>query len=359
MTGIQCTCGQRHGPVQSAGIGLQDVLSARPTGPLNKRRAVLTTIGLAAFIMALLAFIARLLPITNHFVLLVAAVSPYLMLGAPGAVLFFALGKRWFLTAAAVAVTIAAVVSEVPLYTPKSVGNAADSVRLRVMTANLYLSQADLSVLVRTAEAQADVLALQELTPQAVEQLSAAGLDRTFPYRVTDARNYASGGGLWSRFPMTESTPIWGFALAMVTARIHVDGVAADPTIVNAHLAGPWPQAIDGWAQELKAIPKVMQDAMQSAAGGCVVVAGDFNATFDMQPFRALLQNGFGDAADRAGAGITATYPANQPVPPFIAIDHVLTHQCSPTSVETVELPGSDHRGLISVIDVPRSSTGS
>ena len=59
--------------------------------------------------VATIALAARYLPITNRVVLGVAALSPYLMLGAPLSLIVFALQSNWFLTAAAASVTIAAV----------------------------------------------------------------------------------------------------------------------------------------------------------------------------------------------------------------------------------------------------------
>ena len=52
------------------------------------------------------------------------------------------------------------------------------------------------------------------------------------------------------------------------------------------------------------------------------IIAGDFNATLDHSPFRAVLNRGYADAADRAGHGLEPTYPADSPI--GIAIDHVL-----------------------------------
>ena len=37
-----------------------------------------------------------------------------------------------------------------------------------------------------------------------------------------------------------------------------------------------------------------------------MIVAGDFNSTTDMRPFRALLRNGYRDAAEQSGAGFAA-----------------------------------------------------
>jgi endonuclease/exonuclease/phosphatase (EEP) superfamily protein YafD len=109
------------------------------------------------------------------------------------------------------------------------------------------------------------------------------------------------------------------------------------------------------WEQDMQRMGQTMRDVAATSDGGCVLVAGDFNGTLDMLPFRELLEHGYGDAVEQAGAGLAPTYPANSRLPPLIAIDHVLTHRCTAISVERTELPGSDHKGLKTVIDIPRS----
>jgi endonuclease/exonuclease/phosphatase (EEP) superfamily protein YafD len=157
---------------------------------------------------------------------------------------------------------------------------------------------------------------------------------------------------LWSRYPVTESRRIGGFALAMIRARVHVDAVEVDPTILVAHVAGPWPQPIADWKRDMSLMPSALDAASAASGTGCAFAAGDFNATYDMRTFRDLLRGGYRDAAEEAGAGITATYPANGWVPPLLAIDHVLTQRCPATSVEVVDVPGSDHRGLLATLAV-------
>jgi endonuclease/exonuclease/phosphatase (EEP) superfamily protein YafD len=184
-------------------------------------------------------------------------------------------------------------------------------------------------------------------------------LDTSFPYHALDARPGASGVGVWSRFPITSSKRIADYALAMVSARIKIEGVQVDPAILVAHMAGPWPQPIDDWRGDIEHMQATMSDLAASAGPGCTIVAGDFNSTPDMREFRNLLRGGFQDASQQAGAGFNRTYPANSQMnPPIIAIDHVLTYQCTATSAETTALPGSDHRGLISSVAVPLALRG-
>lgn len=342
-------------PRSLLGIRTRKAALNQHRSPSKIRAAVVIAIGVLASAAAVVALVVRYTPLTNHALLVAAALAPYLMLGAPLSALVFILARRRALAIAAFALTIASVAVELPLFTRDF--ESAGGVQVRVMTANIYLGQADANSIVETANSRADILAVQELTPEAVNRLAAAGLDKTFPYHSLDAREYASGVGLWSRYPIPESKRISGYKLAMVGARLQIPGVDANPAIIVAHLPGPWPQPIDGWNEDLKKLPDTMREAANSAPGGCAMVAGDFNSTPDMQPFRDLFHDGYRDATEEAGGGIAATYPGNSWVPPVLAIDHVLTHQCNATTVDVVDLPGSDHKGLITTIEIPRRAT--
>ncbi len=95
--------------------------------------------------------------------------------------------------------------------------------------------------------------------------------------------------------------------------------------------------------------------ALGALTGPTVLVGGDFNSTPDTAQFRTILNQGFSDAANQAGAGFTPTWPADRWFPPLITIDHVLTRGAVATSVDSVEIPGSDHRALVASIRVPSS----
>lgn len=319
----------------------------------------MTIIALAALAIAVVGLLARYVPLTNQVVMFAAVLSPYLMSTAVvSAVLLFA-GRRWALALVATVVVIVAIAVELPLFISKRNDPAVQTVPLRIMTANILYGRADAEPLVETANAHADVLAVQELTPEAVERLSAAGLDETFPYRALDARPGPDGVGMWSRFPITASERIGDYQLAMVSARIKLEGAQVDPAVLVAHLLPPWPNPIADFRSDMQRMQRTMRDLAESVGAGCAIVAGDFNSTPDMREFRHLLRNGFQDASLQAGAGFNRTYPADSRIPPIIAIDHVLTYQCTATSAETTKLPGSDHEGLITTLEVPQSRTAS
>ena len=319
------------------------------------RRVPKTAIGLVALAIACWALASRYLPVTNHVVMFTAALSPYLMLCGPVAVVLLVLAGRWILAMVALALTVAALVVEVPLYLGSDVAHT-EGVVVRVMTANLRGGRADPGHLVRSAEAQADVLAFQELTPREVGRLSAAGLDAIFPYRWLDPRAGASGVGLWSRFPMYATRRIDGYSMAFVSARIRVPDSSSDPSVLAVHLPGPWPQPIDDWRRDIDRLPVTLEEVAEGTGGGAVIVAGDLNSTIDMRPFRGLLRNGYRDAAEQSGAGIKPTFPADWRLPPVVAIDHVLARGCTTTSLRTIKIPGSDHRGLVATVMIPPSS---
>jgi endonuclease/exonuclease/phosphatase (EEP) superfamily protein YafD len=312
-------------------------------------------IGFVALAVAGWAFASRYLSITNHATFITAALSPYLMLCAPVSAALLIWGRCWILAVAAVGLTVAAFAVQLPLYLDVDARRTA-GVEVRLMSANIYEGMADPDRLVRSAQAQADVIAFQELTPQEADRLSQAGLDATFPYRWLDARGDARGVGMWSRFPIDAPRCIDDYTFGFLIAQIRVAGVSIDPTVVVAHVAGPWPDQIDDWRRDLNRLPVTLSEVGEQAGAGAVIVAGDLNSTTDMRPFRALLRNGYRDAAEQSGAGIKPTFPADSRLLPLFAIDHILTLNCTATSLRTLKVRGSDHRGLVVTIAIPRSS---
>lgn len=131
---------------------------------------------------------------------------------------------------------------------------------------------------------------------------------RAFPHRALDARGQAAGGGVYSRYPITHVTRIPGYKLAMVKARVRIDGVASDASVVSVHFAAPWPQPIDGWQRDFGMFPQTLADLAAQAGSAPILIGGDFNATIDMKPFRDLMTNGYPDAAEQADAARVAGY---------------------------------------------------
>ena len=131
---------------------------------------------------------------------------------------------------------------------------------------------------------------------------------------------------------------------------LRVPGCDRDPTVVAVHLASP--VDIVRWRADLAVLPSILRDVDARADGGAVIVAGDFNSTHDMRPFRDGLA-GYADAAVQAGTRYRATFPdSTWWMVPLFVIDHVLTLRCTATEVHTVGIVGSDHRALVAAIHV-------
>src|ERR1700761_9031442 len=159
-----------------------------------------TAIGLVGLIVAGCAFASRYLSITNHATFITAALSPYLLLCAPVSAGLLLWDRHWILAIAGVGLTIAMLAVQLPFCRGSDATRSA-SVGLRVMSAKLRVGDAGPSHLVRSAREQADVIAVQELTPQEADLLSGAGLEAVFPYRWLEVRSGPGGVGMWSRFP--------------------------------------------------------------------------------------------------------------------------------------------------------------
>lgn len=305
----------------------------------------------AGLLVAAAALVVRLLPLTNHAMLSIAALSPYLTAGAGVAAVILVLLRRWWTAAAAVLLTAIAVAVQLPLFIGPE-PTEPNTVSARILTANVFEGRANpiqLSALMRD---RADIVVFQEITPELVSALHQEGLSADFPYQATDARRYAEGVAVWSRHPIGRSTRIPGFQNGVVSAEIRIPGAAADTTVAAVHISGPWPQPIDDWRRDLDEFPDALDTIAAKAGAGAVILAGDFNATIDMAPFRRLLRDGFRDGAEQAGAGFTPTFPAAASFPPVIAIDHILTRNSWARDVRTVRIPGSDHLGLQATVHV-------
>ena len=225
---------------------------------------------------------------------------------------------------------------------------------LRVLTLNVLRGRADPVAVVREVERhQVDVLVVQELTPGMVQRLTDAGVGAVLPFCHLDPAPRSDGTGLWARWPLAPLPPVPGLVSAAPRARIEpVDGWPV--TLTGVHPRPPIRRRSRRWRGELAAIRSALV-----ATGGQQVVAGDFNATRDHRPFRDLLDAGFLDCADaarrRPWPGFT--WPAGRRIPPVMRLDHVLISRDGATvcAARTIDVPGTDHRGVLAVIELVRT----
>ena len=238
--------------------------------------------------------------------------------------------------------------SLLPLSPLSEPGPAAGSTELRVLALNLEFGDADAAQVVDVVRReQVDVLAAVELTPDAVARLRAAGLDTLLPHADLLPEPGASGSGVWSRYPLTPQEPLAGLRFRAPRAEL---ALPTGPVLVTA--AHPSPPT----SPDLAVADLHLLRAAVTGVDGPQIVAGDFNATRDVAPFRALLRTGLADAADEVGlfggAWPGLTWPADRSFPPVMRLDHVLVTQerFDVEAVRTVVVDGTDHRGVLAVL---------
>jgi Endonuclease/Exonuclease/phosphatase family len=224
--------------------------------------------------------------------------------------------------------------------------------RLRIATVSLrrgLVAPGPVLELVRRYDV--DVLAVQELTPQAEAALRTAGLDGLLPYAhvlpARPGRVAAASGAVWSRVPVTGRAEVPG-GFEQPTVRLAADG-AATVELTSVHTVPPStsPTAVRGWVGDLAALPAPTPDVLR-------VLAGDFNATFDHAALRAVLGLGYDDAARTVGRGLTWTWRPLRLRFPRLALDHVLVDpRITVASVDFVPVRGSDHRAVVAELVLP------
>ncbi|MFF5178989.1 endonuclease/exonuclease/phosphatase family protein [Micromonospora sp. NPDC000316] len=260
--------------------------------------------------------------------------------------------RRWW-PAAVAALTAVALLGAVA---PRALAAAQPSTTgptVRLLTANLLAGAADAATLVELVrQHRVDVLTVQEFTPDAQVALDRLGLDQLLPHRQLNPHVGAPGSGLYSRWPISNAgirhnRGGWRFSQAYGT--VAVPG-APPVRVESAHPAAPSAlDQVDAWRTDLLAQPPA------TPGGELRILAGDFNATLDHSPLRALLRTGYVDAADAVGKGLTGTWgPYDGDRIPPVTIDHVLVDKrIAVRSLRVLALPGSDHRPVLTTLRLP------
>jgi len=318
------------------------------------------SLGFGSLAMCAVAMVVRQLPVTNNVSLLIAVGSPYLTIASGVlAVLLFAVSRRWVLAALAMVIAVAAVAGPLQFYYPP--GSAEETrpyVAVRVVTANLRHGLADAQFLIDLARANADLISVQELTLPEAQRLAQTGIGAHFPYSVLLPAEGAGGAAIWSRYPI-EELDLKHPEVGMITARLRIPGVRLDPVFANVHIGAPFANPIDEWRNSMEFLGHALDELSSTAAGSAVIVAGDFNATPDIENYRRLLADGYADAVQQSGAGFDPTFPSDRWYPPSIPIDHVLLNGATAATSHTVDVPGSDHRAVVLTVRVPKDPTAS
>lgn len=221
---------------------------------------------------------------------------------------------------------------------------AAGAEPLVVMTANISSGGADgIDLVERATEEQVDLLTVQEITAADLADMERAGLAELLPYRVGEPGTYGDGTMVFARTELTGAEPL---------ATTH-DGWVVEMGDLIVMAVHPWaPTEPELWAAELAIVEEAVAEHDPD------LVVGDFNATLDHAPMRALSEAGYRDAGELANQGWQPTWPASGTVdvlgvglPALVQIDHVLVGPgLAALGMHTWELPDSDHRAVVAEV---------
>ncbi|MGW1678414.1 endonuclease/exonuclease/phosphatase family protein [Saccharopolyspora sp. NPDC002376] len=282
----------------------------------------------------------------DRYTVALVALTPYALLTGAVIALFALLLRRWLTLLIVGLVTVMLAFSVVPRAI-SSATPAQGGVALRVLSINAYFGQADAAAIVDLVrQHEVDVLSMQELTPELVDRLDAAGLAEELPHRVFHAGPMADGSGIAARYPLRELDLLPKSTLAQPTALLQRPG-SPPVEIVSVHPLYPMGRdTYDVWRRELIDLGQLQ------LTGTPRVLAGDFNATLDHVRLGDLIGRGYTDAAAATGSGLHATWPAGW-FPPPVAIDHVLTTpEIAPQSFDVFPVSGADHRAILATLVV-------
>lgn len=275
------------------------------------------------------------------------AYTPYALVLSLFALLVVVLCRRWL----AAGFLLLAVVGLALAVLPREIGgpeNVPGGKSVRILSINMYRGFADADQIADLARARdVDLVAVQELTEEAVAELDAAGFATDYPHRVLQPAPLATGGGIFSRWPLQD--------LGSLPTEFHQPVAAVDVPdsipirFVTVHPMAPsTPGRTGQWASEFEKLPAAYSEDLP------MVLAGDFNATLDHEKLASLIDTGYRDAAEVVGNGLVSTWPSSLGWKLPVTIDHVLAEEgISIGGYDVEKVDKTDHRAIVAELLMP------
>jgi endonuclease/exonuclease/phosphatase family metal-dependent hydrolase len=228
--------------------------------------------------------------------------------------------------------------------------------RLRILTCNLRSGRANADALTDLiAKESIDLVCAQELSVELAEVISAL-----LPHGDMTHDQIHRGNGIASRFPVDTDRirmPKRDGWIARLSTQ-HWQDLPFPLEVVNVHISGPhlwpyFPRRVRRKAQ----LAALLEDRERRADVRCAVF-GDFNSS-PVWPVYKKMSARFIDSALETG-GAEQTVGGTWPYLPWLGIrgllriDHCFLWKLSADRARIVEIPGSDHLGLIVDIDISK-----
>jgi endonuclease/exonuclease/phosphatase (EEP) superfamily protein YafD len=233
-------------------------------------------------------------------------------------------------------------------------------VELKVMNINSQFGQADAAGIVRLVrENGVGLLTVQEHSKGLQDRLSAEGLDKLLPVRVSDPTDDAGGYAVYSRYPLelVGLLPDTPFTMPTVRLTAEANGSVAVLEVTNVHALPPVDERVAQWRKDLAAVGRVAE------LPGNRLLIGDFNATYDHAEFRDILARrqggsspGMVDVGAASGSRLVPTWPMEGQPLPGITIDHLVTSAgVGSSGYEVHRVAGTDHAAVLATLAIPAS----
>jgi endonuclease/exonuclease/phosphatase (EEP) superfamily protein YafD len=286
---------------------------------------------------------------------------PLLLLPAPVLLLAHLPFRRWRLVLVLLPAALMFGLSYGAFFTPNRVHAGRDTVPMTVLTYNLHSEREALTPMADViGNANADVVALQELSPEAARAFVEAYGER-YPYRALHPAPFHNvrGQGVLSRYPILEDS-YWVADLGQQRVVLDVGGTRV--TLYNVHPPHPFVATEKGMRVDVRRRSGVTDDILRRAASDTapVILAGDFNMT-DQTEVYAHVAAWYRDTYREVGWGLGFTFPEpldsglRSLVPPLARIDYIF-HDETVLSLAARVWPtsgGSDHHPVWVQLAIP------
>lgn len=217
----------------------------------------------------------------------------------------------------------------------------SERAKIRVLLSNVFTANPQSERLIELVRSEApDVVVLEEVDDRWTNEL--AVLNPLLPYSKIVSRPDNFGIGIWSRFPLLETTVIetGEYDVPSISARIDLSGHRV--TILATHPVPPLSAVgFNDRNAQLSALAALVQ-----RSSGPIILLGDLNVTMWSPYYEKLIrESGLRDA--RKGFGVLATWPTNVPMM-MIPLDHCLiSPSIEVRAIKTGRPIGSDHLPII------------
>lgn len=282
---------------------------------------------------------------------LIETLLPLLLLPAYVVLIGALLAQRRLLSVIALAVITGHIITLVPEVRTASPlpPTYTETRRISILSHNMHYDNWDKRAFAEGVRStNADIVFLQEYSLRDFYQLEEHRPFENYRYSYSEPTHNPKGLAIFSKFPLSSTELIIRNGFPQMRAVADVDG--RQVILWNVHVNAPTEPPITKWEDDLKLLRERLL-----AERGDVIVAGDFNATFQHRPFRQLVSNGYREAARDRGRWYARTWPESfrgrLGTGGIVRLDHVLTRGAiRPITITEGPPNGSDHLTVRSTI---------